>query len=289
MTETPKNSLSIPPSCGILEKAMSEFKFACPVCGQHITADSGCSGSKLECPTCFRKIVIPQAPTSAENKFVLSAAEANKPRPPRRALPEHGPRSAESRKASLVVLGAVVLLILAAGALLILFRGKIFKTKARPAQLAVPAPVITNSIAWRLDLQGIEPPDAPAAGRIHGEFVTCNRNSLTGGALRFRQAIRGAPELSVTVYFFTQNPDDLRGKSLRVTTSNSLAPKVMIRWKEDGETKSQSYTNGYALAAEFGDIIGNQLPGKIYLCLPDELQTRVAGTFNAEIRKPKQP
>src|ERR1051325_9771665 len=60
---------------------MSEFKFACPVCGQHITADSKDTGSQIPCPTCFRKIVVPQAPASSDPKFVLSASEASKPRP----------------------------------------------------------------------------------------------------------------------------------------------------------------------------------------------------------------
>src|SRR5215831_4051497 len=60
---------------------MSEFKFACPVCGQHITADSSASGGQLSCPTCFRKIVIPQAPTAGDSKFILSAAQVAKPRP----------------------------------------------------------------------------------------------------------------------------------------------------------------------------------------------------------------
>ena len=39
---------------------MSEFKFACPVCGQHITSDASATGKHLECPTCFQKIVVPQ-------------------------------------------------------------------------------------------------------------------------------------------------------------------------------------------------------------------------------------
>jgi hypothetical protein len=64
---------------------------------------------------------------------------------------------------------------------------------------------------------------------------------------------------------------------------------VTIRWKEGKETKSQSFTSGYALKLELGEIAGNRLPGKIYLCLPDEAQSRVAGTFNAEIRKPAPP
>src|SRR6187455_1968638 len=57
------------------KQAMSEFKFACPVCGQHITADSATSGGELECPTCFRKIVVPQAPATPDTKLILSAAQ----------------------------------------------------------------------------------------------------------------------------------------------------------------------------------------------------------------------
>ena len=62
-------------------EAMSEFKFACPVCGQHITADSSTSGGQIECPTCFQKIVVPQAPGVQDTKFILSATQVAKPRP----------------------------------------------------------------------------------------------------------------------------------------------------------------------------------------------------------------
>src|SRR5947209_12789471 len=60
---------------------MTEFKFACPVCGQHITADLRTSGRQLECPTCFQKIVVPQGPREGDTKFILSAAQPAKPRP----------------------------------------------------------------------------------------------------------------------------------------------------------------------------------------------------------------
>src|SRR6516225_7672381 len=56
---------------------MSEFKFACPVCGQHITADSSASGKPLECPTCFQRIVAPQAPLSGDPKLILSGSKAS--------------------------------------------------------------------------------------------------------------------------------------------------------------------------------------------------------------------
>lgn len=60
---------------------MSEFKFACPVCGQHIKTDSSQAGKVMDCPTCFQKITVPQAPTSQEQKFILTGTHAGEKRP----------------------------------------------------------------------------------------------------------------------------------------------------------------------------------------------------------------
>ena len=49
---------------------MSEFKFACPVCGQHMACDTSQGGTVMECPTCFQQIVAPQA--SGNAKFILT-------------------------------------------------------------------------------------------------------------------------------------------------------------------------------------------------------------------------
>ena len=54
---------------------MSEFKFACPVCGQHMQCDSSQGGTVMECPTCFQKITAPQAPSSDEQKFILTGTK----------------------------------------------------------------------------------------------------------------------------------------------------------------------------------------------------------------------
>jgi DNA-directed RNA polymerase subunit RPC12/RpoP len=287
-------------------QAMSEFKFACPICGQHITADSKSTGSQLECPTCFRKIVVPQAPTSADSKFILSASEANKPRPPQSTVPGLEPISkGPARTAVPIALVVLLIALCSAGAALYVFRGKFFKPKKEPGQSAgnaesssedgaagnkgAPVPVVTNNVAWDLELADNAFPDTPSAGKLRGDFVSCNRNTLQGGVLGFRQSSRGLPDLSVTLYFFAKQPEELRGKSINIATNDTPAPRVTIRWKEGKETKSQSFTSGYALKLELGEIAGNRLPGKIYLCLPDEAQSRVAGTFNAEIRKPAPP
>src|SRR5450631_2752767 len=54
---------------------MSEFKFACPVCGQHMNCDSSHAGSVMECPTCFQKITAPQTTATGEQKFILTGTK----------------------------------------------------------------------------------------------------------------------------------------------------------------------------------------------------------------------
>ena len=44
-------------------RLMSEFKFSCPHCEQHIQCDSKFSGKQIQCPGCNHLIVIPPSPT----------------------------------------------------------------------------------------------------------------------------------------------------------------------------------------------------------------------------------
>ena len=65
---------------------MSEFKYACPVCGQHIKCDSSQSGTTMECPTCFQKITAPQAPATDDSKFIIAVTKVGeRPMPAARA------------------------------------------------------------------------------------------------------------------------------------------------------------------------------------------------------------
>jgi hypothetical protein len=41
---------------------MSEFKFSCPHCEQHMQSDEKLSGKQIECPACHHLIRIPPSP-----------------------------------------------------------------------------------------------------------------------------------------------------------------------------------------------------------------------------------
>lgn len=280
---------------------MSEFKFACPVCGQHITADSSTSGKQLECPTCFRKIVVPQAPASEESKFILSAAQVSKPRTS--TLDTHSSLPPKEKPGSplLPVIGIVVVLALA-GAGAWFFRDKLFSRRAdtpiaatnqAPQKAAAPTtvyPVPTN-IVWSLSLTNNDIPDATVVGSIHGHGFQCERATLQGPALSLRQVKQGSADLGVTIHFFVKEGEELSGKTIEITPDRQPPlPKVVLRWKEDQpKTAYENYPSGYALRVIFGDVANGKISGQIYLALPDGTKSYIGGTFDADIRKAAPP
>ncbi|MCX6895929.1 MAG: hypothetical protein NTZ16_10620 [Verrucomicrobia bacterium] len=287
---------------------MSEFKYACPHCGQHIRCDTTQAGTTMECPTCFQKIIAPQAPASHDPKFILTGSK----------IPKHARPSGEERLATAtaapkkkfpIAAVGVVSLVVAVAVAAVVFRGKIFQRFSvkvvpyvevthgdkvvfhAPATNPPPAPSVApaaNDPNWKLDLAGVILPDAPAAGRLNGKEFFCQRASLLGGSLSLRQGNKWPPELGVIISLHAVHSADLAGKTIAVTTNLTAAPRVSLRWKDDQQQPAtENFNGGYALRVEFGALAGERLPGKIYLCLPDEQKSYVAGSFTAEILKPK--
>ena len=44
---------------------MSDFKFTCPQCKQHIQCDASYAGSQINCPACQQAVIVPSAPPTA--------------------------------------------------------------------------------------------------------------------------------------------------------------------------------------------------------------------------------
>jgi DNA-directed RNA polymerase subunit RPC12/RpoP len=275
-------------------QAMSEFKFLCPVCGQHIATDSSASGTQIECPTCFQKIVVPPAPTSA-SKYILSATQYI--HPPAVPRPPAPPRSV-----SLTSWKGFGPAVFAIAALLCVLAGVIYIQCGRnsdpnpetrpdpPADSAVPA---RPAAMWRLNVANAEIPGAIAAGRIHDTEFVCEQAVLENGSLQLRQSSGRRADAEVIVYLFTSDSRDLIGKSFSVGANDTATnPRIELRWKEARLQMTRKFTNGFAMNLQFGDIASGKVPGKIYLCLPDSSESCVAGTFLAEFKRfsaPKHP
>jgi hypothetical protein len=289
---------------------MSEFKFACPVCGQHMKCDSSQAGTIMECPTCFQKITAPQAPSSEDQKFIITGTKKGERPAPN--IPEDRAVMAPEKNLPMAAVAALLILACAAGAAVFVFRGKIFKSSAVVAptkQVAsgseeesttpatnqtrikpAPAPLVAppaNDTNWTLDLAAAAIPDSTAVGRIHGRDFIAERAILQNGTLTLRAGRGGPVEFGVMINFGGAQPESLAGQSLNITTNADKAAGVMLRWKDDDQQSKVTITNGYALRLNFGRLSGNHLSGKIYLCAPDETKSYVAGTFNADIRRPR--
>ncbi len=278
--------------------AMSEFKYACPVCGQHIKCDSSQAGTVMECPTCFQKITVPQAPADDDQKLILTGTKVAD-----KALPNYGLETPATPKPAGTSGVAIVLLILffmgtAAAAI---YWATIIHPRHRghplpgdgtnspaPAQPALVAPV-ANDTNWTLSLGTNTIPDSTVAGRIHGRDFIVERAVFQNGSLNLRYGTRGPTEFGVNIDFQGAHPEELAGKHLNITTNAPKAAPVTLRWKENGEVQKASFDKGYALRIEFGPPVNDRFPGKIYLCTPDAEKSYALGYFIADIRHPRPP
>jgi len=260
---------------------MTEFKFACPVCGQHITADSTTSGGQIECPTCFQKIVVPQPPASVDTKFILSAAQVSKPRPVGMETTSLSVRTPASRSRLLVpIIAASVSLVCAVAAGIFFFHDNL------PAALG-----LGPRGRWSLNLKHATFPETQAAGKLRGHSFTFERSTLVGSTLSLREG-QGAPlDMGVSIPLGRWLSGDVSGRALEFTPERlSQVPRITVSWQDEQQKATRRFfTNGYALKLAFGQTTNGRAPGRIYLCLPDEAKSVVAGTFDAAIQKPKPP
>jgi hypothetical protein len=279
---------------------MSEFKFACPVCGQHITCDSASSGTQMNCPTCFRKLVVPQAKSPGSSNLILTAALAqDRPATSLGSRTDFIARNRPSAWRRRVATLALVLLVLGTVAGVFVFRGEIlqlirtqswFRTKPPVTterhipSLALPAPDATN---WTLNLAAAKITDEPANGRVNGFGFALERATIQLGRLDLRQGPKWPPDVGVSIHLYAGRTEDLAGRTVTIEPTRTNAPSVILRWKNDqNQPVTKEVRSGYALRVEFGQVAGNHLPGRIYIATSDDQESYAAGTFNAEIRKP---
>ncbi len=291
---------------------MSEFKYACPVCGQHIRCDSTQSGSVMDCPTCFQKIIVPQAPANADSPLILTGQKFVEKKPVKAPVLV-SPVVEKTFPVAAVALAIALLVAVAAGAVAFLMFGKGSQSvpvtgsgpgganvaagqsaagtknpapapkKEKPALVAPPA----SDTNWLQNLAGVTIPDGPVAGRIHGADFIADRAYFQNGTLTLREGTRGQFDFGLSIVFQGLQAEALSGQTINVATNVAKAVKVAMRWKGEGEAGRESYESGYALRLEFGTLAKNRLPGKIYVCLPDEGKSYLMGTFSADARKPK--
>src|SRR5580692_2006962 len=184
---------------------MSEFKYACPVCGQHIKCDSSQAGTVMDCPTCFQKITVPQAPMGEDQKFILTGSKVSDKPAPVRPDASAAVVPVKSFPGAAAVLLILVFMGTAAAAIywatIIHPRqtaghsGPIAtNTASATAQPKPPKPPVVappaNDTNWMLALGTNPIPDGPVAGRIHGQDFIMERATFQNGSLTLREGTK---------------------------------------------------------------------------------------------------
>ena len=230
---------------------MSEFKYACPVCGQHIRCDSSQSGSVMECPTCFQKITVPQSPASDEQKFILAGSKVTEKK---KFAPKDAGGTVAPKKKSPVAAIAIAIAFLAAGAGIFFFGGKSISVKpSRPA----------SASAW-------EASDIGAVGAAGSFSQTDNGFTINGsGADTWNQAdgfyyvfqpLNGDGSLTIQVLNI-QNTDEWAkaGVMIRETT-NASSVFALASIRADGQAQFIWRNLTGAAAAAWGLVGGPGYP-----------------------------
>jgi len=156
--------------------------------------------------------------------------------------------------------------------------------KRRDERKATPAPTAAAKPAP--GAKGPGPiPAHPAQGQLHGKPFVVASSTIKNGALTLRQGV-GANDPEIVIFLFTEKWQMPEGRQFKVEpgSQGEGVPHVHVGWKDGDRTERAVVTDKYTMQLEFGKENKGKLPGKIYLVLPNEPRTQVAGTFDAAIQ-----
>jgi len=143
-----------------------------------------------------------------------------------------------------------------------------------------------NRPVWTLDLASAKVPPAKASGTISGgghyivDWALLINPRGAGWMLDIAQSRGWRTFREVLIDLPFKPTENLDGRSLKIAASSmNTNLEVTTRRVVDGRLRSKVYTNGFVLILEFGQSTTNGLPARIFLALPDEEKTVVAGSF----------
>jgi len=122
---------------------------------------------------------------------------------------------------------------------------------------------------------------------IHGENFVSKSAEFSNSILTIRDGEDFFPDHAVMIFLFLKKDEKPEGKSYNISrTSGFGSPHIHMKWKPENSKvpKTKIFTKDYSMRLNLGTIKNGKLPGKIYLCLPDEKKTVVAGSFTAVVK-----
>jgi uncharacterized protein DUF4190 len=135
---------------------------------------------------------------------------------------------------------------------------------------------------WTLDVKHATIPGDTVSGEVHGMDFQLGRALFRNGIIRL---ISSDGQEWVLIHNLG---DSIANDNLEFqTASGSDAPKIELGWKEGTDKKTEMFQDGYAMELNLGNAKGRRISGQIYLCVPDDSKSYIAGTFTVVLPKPK--
>ncbi len=159
------------------------------------------------------------------------------------------------------------------------------KDSLKARQLGWKSKQSQSSKKWRMDLTGVEIPATPAQGRIHGHPFYVQKARLKHGILTISEGKEFFPDREFMIFLFLKKGEKVEGRTISISPKDIGKAHVHMKWKEKGKDvpEVKIFVKDYVMRIEFGQRDGDILPGKIYLCIPDQEKSFVAGSFEAQI------
>lgn len=148
------------------------------------------------------------------------------------------------------------------------------------------ASVLSAAVAWHDNLSNVSIPDQPVQGRLYGRAFALDQATLGGNILELRQGEDFFPDLAVKIFLFDEAAG-LPGRTFNFETPAELGgPHIHTQWRKPGENVPETdiLMEGYTLRLEFGQASNGRIPVGIYLCLPDEQRSVIAGHCTATLK-----
>jgi uncharacterized membrane protein YjgN (DUF898 family) len=145
----------------------------------------------------------------------------------------------------------------------------------------------TGGPGWKMDLKGVSIPAGPASGMIHGDPVTIDKAILEHGILTLRDGKDSFPDHAFMIFLFLKKEESFENGIFEYSTESGFgSPHIHMKWKEAGKDlpETKVWMRGYPMVLQFGKRNGNEVPGKIYLCIPDQMKSFIAGSFTARVK-----
>jgi hypothetical protein len=151
-------------------------------------------------------------------------------------------------------------------------------SRAPSMGMQTPAP----DVAVTTDPNKVQIPEAAISGTVENLPFSVAEADVSSGVLHLRDQ-PNKPNIEVSIFLFPGSNEPLSGLK-RVAPGKSPAPHVHLRWKDGPAIRTRATTHNYAMRLEFGEQKGNVIPGKLYLEMPPSYGTKLAGTFEAQVK-----